>query len=678
MNFGENRMKLDLTSRSWKVCGYRPNYWPLRKTADHAGHFQPDIQAMPAVIPGSAQTALRAAKKLADWSVGNDSLLSHWVEHFEWEFFTDLPAMKLAEGEQAILHCEGLDYSGTIGIDGAAVAPFRGALVRHDFDLTPYLKDGKAHKLSIVFDMPPEEQGQMGWTSNTHYFKPRYNFSWDWTPRFVPVGIWDKLWIEIGKPAPKVVKALTKLDGDLTTGTVEVYFENAGDAADVTVAIRKGKAMVETKTVSIGNGSQVVTLDELSIEAWYPNGYGKQPLYELTVTVAGAKKPETIDRRTIGFKRVQWLQNPGAPEGSHPYVCEVNGEPVFLQGVNWTPIRMDYHHVPDAEYKKRIDLYKEMGCTMLRVWGGAFLEREVFYDLCDRAGLLVWQEFPLSSSGIDNFAPVGSAAIDELKKISTDYIQRRAHHASKLLWCGGNELTTASQEPWTPLQADHPALSAMKEIVQREDPGTRFLPTSPSGKTFGASLESMGKGINSHVHGPWNHRGTWEEAVEYWSKDDSTFRSECGMPSTNSLKMFKKYAGKLPLWPATKDNPLWSHTTLWWLPKEQFEKELKGLKGEAALKKYIALSQAWQSKILCLAAEKCKGRFPKCSGFIIWMGHDCFPCPINTSLIDFDGNTKPVFEELKKIFRKKPAAARKGKPEVMISVKAKKAEAVAV
>ncbi|HWB55139.1 MAG TPA: hypothetical protein VG722_13135, partial [Tepidisphaeraceae bacterium] len=406
------------------------------------------------------------------------------------------------------------------------------------------------------------------------------------------------------------------------------------------------------KTVRLSRGVQMVSLDGLPVEPWFPNGYGSQPLYELNVEVAG----ETIDRRNVGFKNVQWLANPGAPANAHDLLCQVNGVPVFLQGVNWTPIRMDYHDTPPAEYKKRIDLYKQMGCTVLRVWGGAYLEREVFYDLCDRAGLMVWQEFPLSSSTEESATPSDPAVIEQLKIIATDYIHRRAHHASKLLWCGGNELESVPDKEGknAPLQANDPCLGALKKVVEKEDPGTKFLPTSPSGGIFYAHAKNFGKGLHSHVHGPWNHFEPWDKAVAYWKDDDSTFRSECGMPSAQSFALMKKYHGTLPFWPPTKENPYWSHTTLFWLPKGRYDRVLKGIKGEAALKKFIAVTEEWQTKILTLAASGCKSKFPHCSGFIIWMGHDCFPCPINTSILDFEGKPKPAYAALKKIFRQKP------------------------
>jgi beta-mannosidase len=652
-------LKLALSSLAWKICGYRPYYWHERKAIEYDGHFQPDVQAITAIVPGSAQTALRKAKKLPDWRVGNDSFLCQWAEHFQWEFFTDLPAIKFQPGDSIILHCEGLDYSGWIGIDGKAVAEFRGALVRHRFDLTPYLSDGKPHRLSLLFDIPPEEQGQAGVTSRTHFFKPRYNFSWDWTPRFVPVGIWDELWIEAGPPQPRVLKVLPFLGEDLKTGRVNVLIDSPSDGAEVSISLSKRGKRIGEKNISCAAGVQTISLTDLTVESWFPNGYGKQPLYELNVVTRGGKNPDRIHRCTVGFKRTRWLSAPDAPAGSPANVCEINGVPIFLQGVNWTPIRMDYHDTPVGEYEKRINLYKEMGCTILRVWGGAFLEREIFYDLCDRAGLMVWQEFPLSSSTMESTPPHDPTAIAELRKIAKDYIHRRAHHASKLLWCGGNELQTPPGEKGqNPLNADDPCLAALKEVVEAEDPGTRFLPTSPSGRLFYAHAENFGKGLHAHVHGPWNHHGTWDEAIDYWTRDDAGFRSECGMPSVQSFKLIKKYAGNLPTWPPTKDNPYWSHTSLFWLPKGRFDKQFKGLKGDAALKKFIAITDEWQIKILTLAASSCKSRFPDCAGFIIWMGHDCFPCAINTSILDIDGHPKAVYHALKKIFRQKPPVKR--------------------
>src|SRR5262249_14916180 len=164
----------------WTLRGWRPNYWHQRKEVEGPSHWQPDIGPIKAIVPGSAQTALRAANLIPDWNVGLNSLKCEWVEHRQWEFRTTLKPLKPTLRESVILHCEGLDYSGWVAIDTNIVAEFRGALVRHQFDLTKFVADGRPHELCILFDMAPEEQGQIGATSQSKYFKPRYSYSWDW------------------------------------------------------------------------------------------------------------------------------------------------------------------------------------------------------------------------------------------------------------------------------------------------------------------------------------------------------------------------------------------------------------------------------------------------------------------------------------------------------------------
>jgi beta-mannosidase len=666
-------LRIDLTKQKWTLSGWRPNYFHQRKANQPPGHWQPDIPPIPAIVPGSAQTALRRAGWLEDWLIGLNSLDCEWVEHRQWEFSTGLKPIKIAPGDSITLHCDGLDYSGWIAIDGQIIADFRGALRRHQFDLTPHLLDGKPHTLSILFDEPPPEQGQVGATSQSEYFKPRYNDSWDWCPRFVPVGIWDRIWIKAGPPCPRVTKVLTSLAEDLKTGRVNIFIENppegkARQIRQLRAVLRQGRKEIASATQPISARHQVLRIDNIPVEPWFPNGAGKQPLYELKVTlsahagrdevssVSSVSSPPSdevlLDSRTVGFKRVRWLDNPGAPKGARPMLCEINGQALFLQGVNWTPIHLDYHATTRADYQRPIDLYREMGCNILRVWGGGFLEREDFYDLCDRAGLLVWQEFPLSSSGPENYPPESPEAIKELERIATDYIHRRAHHACKLLWCGGNELQSLPNEKGEqfPLTESHPALAAMKHVVEHEDPDTRYLPTSPTGPVFFAERQHMGKGIHHHVHGPWNHLSL-ESAQDYFAHDDATFRSECGMPGAQSLAMMKKYAGDEDLWPAVSDNPLWTHSSLWWLPKQAMLEQIKGISGAAALKKYVLLSQQLQGDVLSLAARTCKDRFPTCGGFLIWMGHDCFPCQANTSIIDVEQNPKPAYDRVKEVFQ---------------------------
>jgi beta-mannosidase len=321
--------------------------------------------------------------------------------------------------------------------------------------------------------------------------------------------------------------------------------------------------------------------------------------------------------------------------------------------VNWVPLLPNFADIKEENYRSRIEQYKDLGINILRVWGGSTLERECFYDLCDEAGIMVWQEFPLSSSGIDNWPPEDEESIEEMAKITESYIKRRQHHVSLTIWCGGNELQGghdgSKEGTGKPVDFNHPMMAWQKSVVGEYDPTRRFLATSPSGPMFYAEPQNFGKGLHWHVHGPWKAAGPLDEWKEYWENDDSGFRSETGSPGTCSADMIRKYAGEYDPMPPRNENPLWRRTSVWWNERDQFVAE-NGREPQT-LEEYVEWSQERQKEALCTALRACKNRFPSCGGFIIWMGHDCFPCIANTAIIDFEGNLKPAAIALREIFR---------------------------
>ena len=645
-----------LTQRSWQLCGWRPFAWQIGRSMEIGMTMRSDIAPVPARVPGSVQAALVSAGLIKDWSRGLDSLGCEWVENRHWEFFTEIAAGAIAAGESVTLCADGLDYSGWILVDGKIAGEFSGALKVHRIDLSAALGDGKAHQLSIVFDEPPAEQGQIGFTVRSRHFKPRNNYSWDFCPRLVTVGIWDALTLEVGRRTAELVRLTPQVNDTLDTGRLLAL---VAGTVGVTVRLRIAKdgREVAAATRVLAEGNNKIVLEIPQVELWWPNGEGAQPLYDVVLT--GAASGEVLATARTGFKRVRWLPCEGAPEGALPWICEVNGRPIFLRGVNWVAVNLDYHSVTETDYRQRVGLYQDMGCNVLRVWGGAFLEREVFYNLCDEAGLLVWQEFPLCSSGIDNWPPEEPQVIAELGEIARSYIRRRGHHASKLLWCGGNELQHAEGRKdgvGIPITLAHPCIAALDRVVAEEDPGTRFLPASSSGPSFYAGERNFGKGIHHDVHGPWETKDivAW---TRYWANDDALFRSETGMPGVASLEVLERYCGDEAAWPPNSLNRYYRHTSTTWLQWEIFLAANPGaenLPPREGLARYVEFSQALQAEALTIAVRACMERFPRCGGVILWMGHDVFPCPINTSVIDFEGTPKPAFHAVRDLYRAPP------------------------
>jgi beta-mannosidase len=192
-------------------------------------------------------------------------------------------------------------------------------------------------------------------------------------------------------------------------------------------------------------------------------------------------------------------------------------------------------------------------------------------------------------------------------------------------------------------------LARIAEVVAETDPGRRYLATSPSGPHFGADSKGFGTGQHWDVHGPWHIHGDLDGSYkEYWDRNDALFHSEIGAAGASSTAIIRQYKGSLPEVPGTKENPLWRRTA-WWVEWHVFE----GEHGRAPrdLEEYVAWSQERQRRALSIAARSAKTRFPRCGGFLVWMGHDSFPCTANTSIIDFHGNLKPAGEELGRIYR---------------------------
>jgi len=648
---------IDLGEQDWLLRGWRPWTWKLFISMETGQQLRNDVGPVPASVPGTIQEGLLNAGLLEDWYVGMNSLACEWVEHRHWELTTEFPDCPIEDARKVVLSAAGLDYSGWVLVDGREVASFSGVLKPQRFDISEHVSDGRGHRLSIVFDQPPNEQGQIGFTSQSRYFKPRHNYGWDWCPRFVPIGVWGSLSILTDLDAEiELLKVRTELEEDLSAGTLRatLSYDPAGGQEGLSVRLRlmDGDSELAARETPLDLGQTEIIAEGLQVQPWWPNGEGPQKTYQALVQVRNAAGQVLWSRqRTVGFKHIKWLPCEGSAPDALPWLCQVNGRPIFLQGVNWSPIRINPADMPDEEYDRRIDLYKDMGCNIFRVWGGAYLETEVFYELCDQAGILVWQEFPLSSSGIDNWPPEDPDVIAELVHIAKTYIQRRSHHPSLLMWCGGNELLGGADGSKlgmaVPAPPDHPCFVALRKLVEDEDPGRRFQHTSPSGPRAHGTPPEWGQGVHHEVHGPWGFDGDMDAFKEYWRGDDALFRAEVGVPGACDTDLIKRYCPNGAWWPP--DNPTWAHSCLWWIMWDRLH-HLAKMPPEEGLRAYVTQTQQEQSEGYGFAARMCKQRFPRCGGFIIWHGHDCFPCPVNNSVIDFEGNPKPGYFALKEVF----------------------------
>jgi beta-mannosidase len=643
----------DLSTLNWTLTGYLPNQWDLCSSAELGENLDADVRQIPAAVPCSVQKSLLDAGLIPDWNQGDNYRLCEWVENRQWLFETELPDEWLSSSPRHILKIDGLDYKGRIFVNSTQVYSFDNAFVSHEVELTRYL-DKSNNTLKIIFDCPPRWLGQYGYTSKINDWKPRYNYTWDWTRRLVQTGIFGSVSIE-GFDSVYVRSVSSYTDYDYQSGTGELcVFADAesepGLYSEITLFDADQTVFRRTHPI---DGS-VFSAGGLKVCPWWPNGLGSQKLYHLRVRVYDGRDNLVKEiSEQVGFKKISWENCHNTPAGCDPWICRVNGSDIFIQGVNWTPIRPNYADLREQDYRLRLNHYKEMGFNLIRIWGGGIKEPDCLYDICDELGLMVWQEFPLCSSGIDNSPPSDRASIEAVTETAVSYLKRLQRHVSISVWCGGNELQTAldgSPGIGLPLDSTHPMLESLEEAVMLFDPQRRFMPTSPIGPRFNAHKESFNQNLHWNVHGPWKAKGyTLDQWQNYWHDEDSHFRAEMGIPGSSSADIIKKYKGSFEPLPVSLENPLWSVSS-WWIEDQEFIDEHG--RCPLSIEEYVQWGQKRQADYLCTALNIYKSKFPRVGGFIIWMGHDSYPCPANTSLIDFEGNLKPAAVRLKHIFLK--------------------------
>ncbi len=128
---------------------------------------------------------------------------------------------------------------------------------------------------------------------------------------------------------------------------------------------------------------------------WWPNGHGDQPLYELVVS----SNNQQIDSRLIGFRTVELVQDTyGTGINGSSFYFRINSRPIFVKGSNWIPSDAFQERVSNEKLERLLTSARLVGMNMLRIWGGGIYERDYFYEIADRLGIMLWHDFMFACS----------------------------------------------------------------------------------------------------------------------------------------------------------------------------------------------------------------------------------------------------------------------------------------
>jgi beta-mannosidase len=472
---------------------------------------------------------------------------------------------------------------------------------------------------------------------------------WDFCPRMVHVGIWDHVYLEISDAVrledvfvrPQLHQSLEHAELDLAVKLDSTRDERIAVEVDISLegdTVNQGRV---EKRLERGKTDVSMNIDLDQPQLWWPNGHGAQPLYEAEVQVYSAHNPQVpIAEKTVSFgvRDVAFGPNQTSDQYARSYTLLVNGRKTFLKGWNWVPIDVMYGVERPRKLERLLALAQRAHVNLLRVWGGGLIEKEAFYDECDRRGIMVWQEFSQSSSGIESDLPREPAFIDHMIREARQIIPRKRNHPSLVLWCGGNEL---SENPEQPLDEDHPLLSALERCVSQLDPDRLWLPTSPTGRLFGntrKNIEMDPTGLHD-VHGPWEYQGLREQ-YELANRSTSLLHSEFGVEGLTNQKTLNHTIKSQHQTPVSLKNPFWHHLGAWWLKEEMWRKVFGPLEDVPHL---VRATQFIQAQGLKYAVESDRRRKYQNSGTLPWQFNEPYPMAACTSAVDYYAHPKPVY-----------------------------------
>ena len=473
-----------------------------------------------------------------------------------------------------------------------------------------------------------------------HIRKPNYSFGWDWGICLPDMGIWKSVELdafddEIRDFDVRQFHTENKVLLKISTETA------SGKETAVTLVSPKGKILTETVTV---NGRAEIEID--NPELWWPNGYGSQPLYTVSAVIEGCDDGRASKSLKIGLRTLTISQTPD--KWGREFCVVVNGVKIFAMGANFIPTRTVLPHRTTEHLSQLLNICAEDNFNMLRIWGGGLYGSDEFYDLCDKLGILVWQDFMIACTQV-------SFSEEFRDNCREEFIQnavRIRSHASIAIFSGNNEM-----EPWVYDHAErdlYPGAKLRRQeylelyerfipaIVEKYAPDVFYWPSSPSsgGGFFRSADENYG---DSHYWEPWQNGGAFEDYRKHYFR----FLSEFGFQALPPLKTILQFADEKDLNPASRvmdqhqRNPEGTKKMLGYLT-DKFPLP-------SDFGNYVYATQIIQANAIKYGVEHFRANRPRCMGTLYWQINDCWPV-ISWSSVDWENNKKALQYYAKRFF----------------------------
>ena len=431
-------------------------------------------------------------------------------------------------------------------------------LIAHTFDVTHAVRHGEQNHIAVdihsalnVARRKNYAVALSGCEHNDEYVwqrKPPHSFGWDIMPRFPSAGLWRSVHLDAVQDT-RITQAYYATVSATEERAELVYkyrFDTDAAMLDGFLIRVSGDGIFAEQPALFVSGEGNVTIDNPRL--WWPRGYGGANLYEVKMELV--HKGSVVDTRvdTIGIRRIE-IDHIVKPGDEGEFLIRVNGTPILAKGSNWVPL--DAMHSRDASrYERALALFEEMGCNIVRCWGGNVYEDHSFFDLCDRYGLLVWQDFTMACG----IYPQDDAFCRMIEKEAEAVIIKLRNHPSILLWAGDNEVDEAYiGKRFATEENRYNAITReiLPRSVRMHDPYRMFLPSSPY-IPAGILRYDVPEQHN------WGARAYFKD--DFYKHTKAHFISECGYHGCPSPQSLARFIPADKLWPY--QNSAWdTHNT---------------------------------------------------------------------------------------------------------------------
>ncbi|MHA1680571.1 MAG: glycosyl hydrolase 2 galactose-binding domain-containing protein [Promethearchaeota archaeon] len=597
-----------------------------------------------AIVPGNVRTTLIAAGVIPDPFIGKNNDESKWVSDVEWVYKKQvdvegyLSKIGKKSKDNAILHVvfDAIDYDATFHACGKKICRQTGMFSPVDIALGTLafkniMLDGTNGwiPIEILFHVQP-------WWRQ-HAVKSQMAFEWDFAPDMRTIGLWKDVRIHHTGPAFFTsVNVVAKPVSNEDANKVRVSARCAVAMRDPETLERMTgrftvKFNVETSNVSIEreielkpNEPFTIDIGRLDIPLWQPWSIGQQYMEPITIKMHVDGELTDEYRGTVFNREVEWKTTPGTLRGNENWTFMINGNKMFMRGINWVPPDSLYGRLNGERYGKLIDAAKDMNIDILRVWGGGIEEKPEFYDYCDEVGMMVWQEFPFACTNYPNESRYLQIVGKELDGI----VERTRHHPSVVVYCGGNE--------YNPFINSH-IISIAEHVVASRAPSTHFFKASPF----------SGDDHNWRVFG----KGSLLQAFDINARG-RVFKmlTEFGIQAAPATETLEEC---LPRGITPDDVDVDSALEFLQYHKADVNCILKFAnkfsKNITSLPEMIKVSQEIQAYTLKYAIEACRSGWPNVTGVFPWQLSDPWP-NISWSIIDHNFRPKLATKSVKRAY----------------------------